>query len=289
MLPPVPGHRQHSTCAVNITPVSLVASFLSGSSMAFRYSQNTRKRLQWAPFLPKPSDFSSSWPCQTLKSQWSTPTSLTTDSRLIHCTAPQGSHQLFTSLMEQQCPQSPNPISVFIFCDLWNTDSWSNSPLHFLFPWSSYQAFQTFLQLLLAPLAPPLGPGCGNPGGSGLWALYLCTCLASSPSIRTNPRVPREPRQSLTRMWRKSCQDRFDPRDMLKHKARSADQGGKAMFVAKIMCEKNSLNSQADQMSTCLITPSALTGIVWWLGMRALEAHQILTRPLTSSLTLVML
>ena len=60
---------------------------------------------------------------------------------------------------------------------------------------------------------------------------------------------------------------------MLKHKARSADQGGKAMFVAKIMCEKNSLNSQADQMSTCLITPSALTGIVWWLGMRALEAH----------------
>lgn len=129
-------------------------------------------------------------------------------SRFIHCTAPQGSHQLFTSLMEQQCPQSPNPISVFIFHDLSlkHSTAGSNSLLHFLFPWSSYQAFQTFLQLLLVPLAPPLGPGCGNPGSSGLCALYLCTCLASSSSIRMNPRVPREPRQSLARMWRKSCQ-----------------------------------------------------------------------------------
>ena len=106
---------------LNIMPASLVASFLSGSSTAFRYGQNTRKRIQWVPFLPKPPDFSSSWPCRTLKSQWSTPTGLTTDSRLIHCTAPQGSHQLFTSLTEQQCPQCPNPISVFISRDLWNT------------------------------------------------------------------------------------------------------------------------------------------------------------------------
>lgn len=85
-------------------------------------------------------------------SQWSIPTGLTIDSLPIHCTDPQGNHQLFTSLMKQQLTQSPNAISVFIFHDLWSTRQSIKLSLKFSLPlitiaWPS----QTSLQLLLFP------------------------------------------------------------------------------------------------------------------------------------------
>lgn len=62
------AHRKYSIGAINMIPASSIAPFPPGSSIAFRYRQNTGKRLHWVPVPLKAILINSSCPGQTLQS-----------------------------------------------------------------------------------------------------------------------------------------------------------------------------------------------------------------------------